>query len=263
MKETIYYHKYYFTKKDFIENFNIDLTKYLSEYVDLEVIDFKEFLRERYIYALEFLDFIIDADNYEEIPLLYVDLDLFWDLMSFFNLNDHKIESYRDFCTCINDKSFKYSLDIAFNPKFQYLKMSWNKILKMLEGDNEELNEVIKNSPSKGSLTLESKKTFDPNYFNSAGYELFSYLIENYTAKKEQKIKYINIYYYMLNEIPKNSALSSIYTFNFTQEKFKLYMVENYSIELKKMATAEFDFQVQIRVLNSLEMDFRSLYLKS
>jgi hypothetical protein len=141
--------------------------------------------------------------------------------------------------------------------------MSWNKILKLLEVNNEELNEVIKNNPSKTSLTLESKKMFDPNHFNFAGYELFSYLIENYTAKKEQKIKYINIYYYMLNEIPKNSVLGSMYTFNFTQDKFKQYMLENYSIELKKMATAEYDFQTQIRVLNSLEMDFRGLYLKS
>ena len=136
-------------------------------------------------------------------------------------------------------------MDIFLNPNYRYLIMSWNKILKLLEVNNEELNEVIKNNPSKASLTLESKKMFDPNHFNCAGYELFSYLIENYTAKKEQKIKYINIYYYMLNEIPKNSVLGSIYTFNFTQDKFKQYMLENYSIELKKMATAEYDFQTQ------------------
>lgn len=263
MKESIYYFKYYFTKKDFIENFNTDLTRYINEYVDLEVIDFLEFNKERYKYALDFLDFIIDADKYEEIPLPYVDLDLFWNLMSFFNINDHNIESYKDFWICINEKKFKYSLDIFLNPNYRYLIMSWNKILKLLEVNNEELNEVIKNNPSKASLTLESKKIFDPNHFNCAGYELFSYLIENYTAKKEQKIKYINIYYYMLNEIPKNSVLGSMYTFNFTQDKFKQYMLENYSIELKKMATAEYDFQTQIRVLNSLEMDFRDLYLKS
>ena len=67
----------------------------------------------------------------------------------------------------------------------------------------------------------------------------------------------------MSNELPKNLALSNIYTFNFTQDKFKEYMLNNYSIVLKKMETAEYDFEKQIRVLNSLESDFRSLYLKS
>lgn len=263
MTESIYHPKYYFTKKDFIENFNIDSTKYLSEYIDLEITDFLEFQKDQYRYALDFLDFIVNASNYQEIPLTYTDLPLFWSLMSFFGINDHNIESYRDFCTCINDKSFKYSLDIAFNPKYQYLKMSWNKILKMLEGDNEELNEVIKKTSFEASISSEINKGFNPNHFNKAGYDLFLYLIGNYTIKKEQKIKYINIYFYMSNELPKNLALSNIYTFNFTQDKFKEYMLNNYSIVLKKMETAEYDFEKQIRVLNSLESDFRSLYLKS
>ena len=47
------------------------------------------------------------------------------------------------------------------------------------------------------------------------------------------------------------------------QNNFKKYMLDNYSIVLKKMETAEYDFEKQIRVLNSLESDFRSLYLKS
>lgn len=263
MDQSIYYPKYYFTKKDFIENFNIDLAKYLSEYVDLELIDYLKFQKDQYKYALDFLDFIINASDYEEIPFPYTDLPLFWGLMSFFGINDHNIESYRDFCTSINDISFKYSLDMVFDPKYEYLIMSWNKILKMLEVDNEELNAIIKKNSYEASLSSEIKKGYNPNHFNNAGFDLFLYLIGNYTIKKEHKIKYINIYFYMSNELPKNLALSNIYNFNFTQNNFKKYMLDNYSIVLKKMETAEYDFEKQIRVLNSLESDFRSLYLKS
>ena len=65
----------------------------------------------------------------------------------------------------------------------------------------------------------------------------------------------------MINEIPRNLALGKIYTFSFTQNKFKEFMLKTYSIELKKMGTAAHDFETQIRVLNSLESNFRSLYL--
>ena len=43
----------------------------------------------------------------------------------------------------------------------------------------------------------------------------FMQTLENYTIKKEKIIKYINIYYYMKNEIHKDEKLSKIYTFSF------------------------------------------------
>jgi hypothetical protein len=98
----------------------------------------------------------------------------------------------------------------------------------------------------------EKRVDFDPNHFNKKGYDLFLYLVENYTIKEEQKIKYINIWYFLKRKVRKD-----IYSFSFTQEKYIKFILENYSIEIKKFAKAQYDFDEQVNILNSLEDQFR------
>ena len=98
----------------------------------------------------------------------------------------------------------------------------------------------------------EKRVDFDPNHFNKKGYDLFLYLVENYTIKEEQKIKYINIWYFLKRKVRKD-----IYSFSFTQEKYVKFILENYSIEIKKFAKAQYDFDEQVNILNSHEDQFR------
>ena len=91
---------------------------------------------------------------------------------------------------------------------------------------------------------------YNPNNFNEIGYDLFCYLVDNYS--KKGKVKFINIYYYLKDEVDKN-----MYSFKFTQSEYTEFIKENYDIEIKKYQKANFDYDEQKRVLNSLEQEFR------
>ncbi len=262
MTKSININKIYFSKKDFLENYNILSKEYIGQHIDYEHNDFIKFEISLYKNALELLELIINPSNFDQLPS-FVDLNLFWDLMIFFEIPDHGVESFRDFSYCHMNGNFKFSADIFFKKKYTDLIISWNKIIKLLEDGYEELEKNLMANPRKKNVNYSLPQGIDPNKFNIAGYNLFTYLIENYTAKKEKIIKYINIYYYMKYEIHKDEKLSKIYTFSFIQEDYKEFIQENYSVEIRKFAKAVFDFDEQIRVLNSLESNFRRQFFEN
>lgn len=131
----------------------------------------------------------------------------------------------------------------------------YKKLHKILNPEYYEHNitkEDLKTFETDSSKFGEKRVDFDPNHFNKKGYDLFLYLVENYTIKEEQKIKYINIWYFLKRKVRKD-----IYSFSFTQEKYVKFILANYSIEIKKFAKAQYDFDEQVNILNSLEDQFR------
>jgi hypothetical protein len=80
--------------------------------------------------------------------------------------------------------------------------------------------------------TATENSNFDPNHFNQKSYDLFLYLVENYS--KKGKVKYINIFEFMRKSIDKDK-----YPFKFTQEKYTAFIFLNYEIEIKKYAVAD------------------------
>lgn len=103
---------------------------------------------------------------------------------------------------------------------------------------------------SKSDKKIQSKTKFNPNHFNQKGFDLYNYLIENYS--QIGKRKYINIYHFL-----KKHTNKSIYTFNFTENKYKDYALTYHTIELKNMTTADYKFENEKSTLNSLEEQFR------
>jgi len=109
-----------------------------------------------------------------------------------------------------------------------------------------ELEAIVLNNAS----TIKKAKVFDPNHFNEDCHNLFNYLVDNYT--KKGKVKFINIYYFLKDEIDKQK-----YSFNFIQDDYTIFIKANQQIEIKKYQKAEYDFIEQKRILNSHEERFR------
>lgn len=129
--------------------------------------------------------------------------------------------------------------------------LNYNKI-HFIERSKEQKTETkeIDLNKEPNSETKNQNNIFDPNNFNEGCYNLFCYLVDNY--KKKGKIKFINIYYYLKDEVKKD-----IYSFNFIQSDYTEFIKKNFKIEIKKYQKASMDFDEQKRVLNSLEQHFR------
>lgn len=94
---------------------------------------------------------------------------------------------------------------------------------------------------------------FKPSFFNLKGFELFNYIIDNYD--KDGKIKYINIWYF-LRYLTENTNGEIV--FNFTQDKYKVFIFEKYGIKIKKFTKAEYRYDTkELPILKNIEMDFR------
>lgn len=152
-------------------------------------------------------------------------------------------------------------MNLALNPAyFENLR----KIEDLKFKQEETFGEEIKQEKSPldvqeriAVLVQENCITFNSNEWNEACFKLFYYLIDNYTAKDGKTIKYINIWYFL-----KRGVNREIYTFSFTQEKYRVFIKENFGTDIKKFAKAEYDFDEQKSILNSLEVHFRRLMLK-
>jgi hypothetical protein len=172
-----------------------------------------------------------------------------------------------------NFKSF-LSLSLFIDIDKSPLKNDFDEVLTELQNsvDIKEVeilmksSEIVKTEPQLNNI-IESKVSslndlkinndFNANHFNQNCYDLFLYLVDNYTLKNEKIIKYINIWYYLKRNVKKD-----IYTFSLTQIKYSQFIKEKYTINIRKFAKAEFDFEEQVSVLNSLEQQFRNQYFK-
>jgi hypothetical protein len=80
---------------------------------------------------------------------------------------------------------------------------------------------------------------------------LFHYLVANY--EKKGKIKFINIFYFLKNDVDKNK-----YAFGFTIDLYKDFIQSNFDVQLTKFGKAEYEYTDKvIPILNGFEQDFR------
>lgn len=93
----------------------------------------------------------------------------------------------------------------------------------------------------------------NPNNFNAKCYDLFLYLVDNYD--KRDKIKFINIFYYLTYYADKNT-----YFFKFTQNSYTAFILQKYSVEPKSFKKDVFDNSSEMYTLSSHEEVFRRLY---
>lgn len=126
--------------------------------------------------------------------------------------------------------------------KEMYFSNKYNQLLENTSAEEKTDTEQL------GSYVVEYNK----NHWNKNCYELFMYLMGNY--EMAGKIKYINVWYFLRRDADKK-----LYTFNLKQKNYKEFIRANYSIEIKKFAKAEFDYDVQKGIMHAHEDDFRRL----
>lgn len=175
-------------------------------------------------------------------------------------LENYCVNQFKSLKSFLNSHLF---IDIDKSP----LKSEFDEVLTELENsiDINKIQILMKSNvqpeieqpePEKIELENESiRENFNPNHFNFIGYDLFCYLIDNYN--KKGIVKYINIYYFMRNEVNKNK-----YSFNFIQKDYTIFIQKNYKVTIKKYEKAKFDFDEQKRILNALEEQFRTQSFK-
>lgn len=148
--------KYYFTNAEYKTNYKSLLRDYINQHIDNEMEDFNKLQIEKYKYGLDFIELIVRPYNFDEMPH-YINFELFEDLMDYFNIKNHNIKSYQDFCRCFENKNFDFSLDIAFNGKYDYLIKSWHKIIDFLNATFE----LISSNSEPDALDLSNTRAVD------------------------------------------------------------------------------------------------------
>lgn len=135
------------------------------------------------------------------------------------------------------------------------IKIGVCKILAAQYEAKEKIFDVLITNANNQISVKNNSLDFNPNNFCESGYNLYCYLIDNY--EKKGIIKFVNIYFFLRDEVKKD-----VYTFRFTQYDYKIFIANNYDIEIKKFQKATFDYDEQKRVLNSLEEQFRKQQFK-
>lgn len=150
----------------------------------------------------------------------------------------------------IENVLYKYSLTI--NEALKILldtkgnhSPDWNKNV---------IPEIINNLKDRKEIDVEPQqstkesKDFDTNKWNLKTYYLFHYLIEHY--ENENKVKYINIYYF-LKDLAK--ANNSEYRLTTIIKDYKDFIFEKYGTKLTKFEKAEYKFKdIELPILNDL-----------
>jgi hypothetical protein len=113
---------------------------------------------------------------------------------------------------------------------------------------------ILLGKPTSTSLNANTseKSERNPNHFNKECYDLFLYLVDNY--HKKDKVKFINIFYYLTYYADKKT-----YHFKFTQNSYTAFVLKKYSIEPKSFKKEVFDNSSEKYTLSSHEEDFRRL----
>lgn len=162
-------------------------------------------------------------------------------------LREYKDNTEKRFIELQIEHHKTYCNDFLNNPKHSFTK--WN-----LERFNTSRLLVIEH--------LELKlKSFDSyyvgesvNYFsmNLETKKLFHWLIDSYRADDSRKIKFVNIYYFLLNDVDK-----SIYAFDLTHDEYRILIESLYKIKVKKISESEKYKNTDIHILRSKEAEFK------
>lgn len=88
---------------------------------------------------------------------------------------------------------------------------------------------------------------------NKEARELFEWLVEYYRPNQKKSIKFINILYYLKNDVDKD-----IYTFSLIQEDYTAMILKKFEIEIKKYDKSAKYKENEKPILNKIEREFRN-----
>jgi hypothetical protein len=170
-----------------------------------------------------------------------------------------------NFCNYELKKKEEYICSDKLKEKMDYSIKKRNQFLNKKISDTKILiNESEVLDLSNTTSTIENtKKTdytavnldFNLNEFNEVTFNLFNYLIGNYD--KKGIVKYSNIFKYL------KSLNKDVYAFNFTQDKYKEFILKKYQVKLTTFGTANYEYEDKEKpILNGFEQAFRSHNLK-
>jgi hypothetical protein len=147
------------------------------------------------------------------------------------NWNEYKETFYNQRFDTYKDKGFTKNQIINFEiTKVERLPNENEKFIALKENYTQLLNEKLKSKEDNPEQTKKQIK-FKPTDFNKDGFELFSYLIENYvelTKETGQKKRLSNVWHFMKNDNEKKDA----YKFHFTKDDYKKYIFITYGIKI-------------------------------
>jgi len=147
------------------------------------------------------------------------------------NWNEYKETFYNQRFDTYKDKGFTKNQIINFEiTKVERLPNENKKYIALKENYTQLLNEKLKSKEDNPEQTKKQIK-FKPTDFNKDGFELFSYLIENYvelTKETGQKKRLSNVWHFMKNDNEKKDA----YKFHFTKDDYKKYIFITYGIKI-------------------------------
>lgn len=147
------------------------------------------------------------------------------------NWNEYKETFYNQRFDTYKDKGFTKNQIINFEiTKVERLPNENEKYIALKENYTQLLNEKLKSKEDNPEQTKKQIK-FKPTDFNKDGFELFSYLIENYvelTKETGQKKRLSNVWHFMKNDNEKKDA----YKFHFTKDDYKKYIFITYGIKI-------------------------------
>jgi len=147
------------------------------------------------------------------------------------NWNEYKETFYNQRFDAYKDKGFTKNQIINFEiTETESLPNENKKYIALKENYTQLLNEKLKSKEDNPEQTKKQIK-FKPTDFNKDGFELFSYLIENYvelTKETGQKKRLSNVWHFMKNDNEKKDA----YKFHFTKDDYKKYIFITYGIKI-------------------------------
>ena len=238
--------KYYFTCTEFKNNYKSVLLDYLNQHVDNEMNDFNKLQIEKYKYGLDFIELIVRPYKFDEIPN-YINFELFEDLMCHFKIDNHGILSYQDFYRCYENKNFEFSLDMAFDNKYDFLIKSWNRIIKLLEFDSDNLLiEDISLSEKNGNEKNLSDNPY-PLMFISKG------VYESFLEYKKHIIDFYIDYSYLKKRLEKENLIHNHKDNDFMNFLFK----ELKLISQKELDKYYSDYESKLRCLSKCKSENR------
>ncbi len=138
------------------------------------------------------------------------------------------------------DDEFKYGKKSVNRNLFGYYFMYREFLNVKKEGSNNLLSKE-----SNFNLKELTKPT------NEIADRLFEFIIQYYRENEKSKVKYVNIFYYLTNEINKE-----LYTFKLTQKKYSEIVCNQYGIVIKKFQKSDRYFEDEKPILNKIERAF-------
>ena len=126
------------------------------------------------------------------------------------------------------------------------------RILKWIEKRRKKLKKTQSNNRDNLKETKTDappQKEYNSGQFNEHTYKLFCYIVDEY--ENENIVKYINIWYYLKRDIDKTKYKNIL--FNFTIDKYKVFIKGKYKIEIKKFKKAPYKYdEVELPILENI-----------